>query len=137
VPSLLERAAEQYGENDFVVLLDERLSFADADRRSGALALRLLAHGVGKGTRVGIVLPTGVDWVVAWLAAARVGALSMLFPATYRPEELRRAMVIGDVAILFAPQELFGKDYEAFLEQVVPDLATQGTGPIADPTCHI
>jgi acyl-CoA synthetase (AMP-forming)/AMP-acid ligase II len=119
-----------YGEKDFVVLADERLSFAQAERRSHALALRLLAHGVGKGTRIGIVLPTGIEWVVAWLAAARVGALAMLFPATYRPEELRRGLLMGDVAILFASPDLFGKDYAVFLEETVPSLAGHGAGPI-------
>src|SRR5262249_39116789 len=106
VPSLLRRAVELYGERDFVLLPEQRLSFAEAERQSRALARRLLAHGAGKGTRIGIVLPTGVDWVVAWLAAARVGALAMLFPATYRPEELRRSLRMGDVALLFAPQNL-------------------------------
>jgi acyl-CoA synthetase (AMP-forming)/AMP-acid ligase II len=133
VPALLHRAVELYGDDDFVVLPDERLTFADAERRSGALALRLLAAGAGKGTRVGIVLPTGVDWVVAWLAAARVGALAMLFPATYRPEELRRSLVIGDVAILFAPHELFGQDYPVFLEEAVAGLARHRSGPILAP----
>ena len=118
VPVLLRRAVELYDDSDFVVLPDERLSFAEAERRSRAMAVRLLAYGAGKGTRIGIVLPSGVDWVVAWLAAARIGALAMLFPATYRPEELRRSLVIGDVALLFAPQELFGKDYAAFLASI-------------------
>lgn len=132
LPELLRRAGERFGEDDFVVLADERLSFAEAQRRSAVLARRLIAAGVGKGTRVGIILPTGVDWVISWFAAARVGAFPMLFPATYRPAELRRAMRIGDVAVLLAGRTLLGKDYEAFLEEAVPSLAANTGGPIRD-----
>jgi acyl-CoA synthetase (AMP-forming)/AMP-acid ligase II len=132
VPVLLHRAARAYGDDDYVVLRDERLTFREAERSSASLARQLLASGVGKGTRVGLLLPTGIDWVVAWLAAARIGALSMLFPATYRPAELRRALSISDVAILFAPRSMFGKDYEAFLEEAIPSLARHAGGPIRD-----
>ena len=133
LPELLHRAAERFGDADYVVLRDSRISFAGAETASAALAKRLLASGVGKGTRMGIILPTGIDWLVAWLACARVGTMPMLFPATYRPAELRRALRIGDVALLLAGRTLLGKDYEAFREEAVPHLAGHGGGPIHDP----
>jgi acyl-CoA synthetase (AMP-forming)/AMP-acid ligase II len=132
VPALLRAAIDAHGDSDYVVLPDDRLTFRVAERRSAALALRLLEAGAGKGTRIGIFLPTGTDWVVAWLAAARIGALSMLLPATYRPAELRRTLAIGDVAILFAPRTMLGKDCEAFLEDAVPSLSGHDGGPIQD-----
>lgn len=133
LPELLRRAAAKFGEDDFVVLWNRRISFAGAERASAILAKRLLAAGVGKGTRVGIVLPTGIDWVVAWLASARIGAMPMLFPATYRPAELRRALRISDAAILFAGATLLGKDFEAFLEEAVPTLAGSHGQSLRDP----
>jgi acyl-CoA synthetase (AMP-forming)/AMP-acid ligase II len=133
LPELLHQAVDRFGDDDFVVLWDERLTFAGAERASAALAKRLLAAGVGKGTRIGIILPTGVDWVVAWLACGRIGAFPMLFPATYRPAELRRALRISDVAILFAAPTMLGKDYEAFLEEAIPGLAAHRGGPLHDP----
>jgi len=133
LPELLHRAADRFGEDDFVVLRERRMSFAAAERASATLAKRLLAAGVGKGTRIGIVLPTGVDWVVAWLASTRIGAMPMLFPATYRPEELRRALRIGDAALLFAGRTMLGKDFEAFLEEAVPSLADGHGQSLRDP----
>ena len=98
-----------------------------------ALAKRMLAAGAGKGTRVGIAFPSSVDWMVGWIAAARIGAVSMLFSSTYQPPELRAAMRIGDVSLLLAPRKLLGKDYEAHLEQAVPGLAEHGPGPLYVP----
>jgi acyl-CoA synthetase (AMP-forming)/AMP-acid ligase II len=134
VPALLARAVTLYGDNDFVVTADRRIGFRDAELESRRVAKLLLVSGAGKGTRIGIVLPTGIEWVVVWLAAARIGALSMLLPATYRPAELRRALAIGDVAHLFAPRTLFGRDYEAFLEEAVPGLTQHGCGPLFTPS---
>jgi len=133
LPELLRRAVALYGDSDFVVLPDRRLSFAEADELSAVLAKRLLAHGLGKGSRVGISLPTGIDWVIAWLAVARIGAMSMLLPSTYRAAELRRALRIGDVGLLIASRTLLGREYEPLLEEAVPGLATATAKPIWDP----
>jgi len=132
LPELLHRAAEQFGSDDYVVEWHRRISFREADDRSAMIARCLLDGGVGKGTRVGIALPTGVDWVLAWLACARIGAMPMLFPATYRPGELRRSLRISDAAILIAGPTLLGKDYEAFLEEAIPTLGTHNSGPLRD-----
>ncbi|MGE0880646.1 MAG: class I adenylate-forming enzyme family protein [Acidimicrobiia bacterium] len=135
LPVLLRRAVELYGDGDYVVMRDRRISFRQAERATAALARKLLAAGVGKGTRIGIILPTGIDWMVAWLAAARIGAMPMAFPATYRPAELQRALRISDVAVLFAQRTLLGKDYEALLEESVPSLGAHvDQGPLHDMT---
>jgi len=133
LPHLLRRAAELYGDHDFIVLADRSISFAEAERETALLAKHLLMVGVGKGTRVGVLLPTGIEWAMAWLAAARVGAMSMLFPATYRAAELRRALRIGDVALLVAPRAMLGKDCEVLLEEAVPSLSGNHGGVIYDP----
>ena len=128
LPVLLRRAVEKFGDSDFLVMPDTRLTFRDADRLSAVFASRLLAAGAGKGTRVGIALPTGVDWVVAWLAVARVGCVPMLFPATYRPAELRRSLRFGDVAILVTTPSMLGRDHEGFLERVMEAIAPEAPG---------
>jgi acyl-CoA synthetase (AMP-forming)/AMP-acid ligase II len=76
IPELLRmRRAEADGE--FLVTDDERLTFAEADTASLELADALLASGVGKGTRVGILFPNCAQWLICWLAAARIGALTV------------------------------------------------------------
>jgi acyl-CoA synthetase (AMP-forming)/AMP-acid ligase II len=130
LPVLLRRAAERHGDADFVVSVDERCSFADAERITRALAKQMIAAGVGKGTSVGIAFPSGVDWMLGWLAAARVGAVVSLLSSTYRPRELREALRIGDVQLLLAPCTMLGDDYAARLEDAVPGLADHGRGPL-------
>ena len=45
----------------------ERLSYAELDRRSNALAVGLGKEGVGRGDRVGVMLGNGVEYAVVSL----------------------------------------------------------------------
>ena len=57
LPNCFHNAAERYGERTMMVHGERRLSFRDAERQSALLARRLLAAGVGKGVRVGVLMP--------------------------------------------------------------------------------
>ena len=128
IPVVLRRAVEMFGDDDFVVMPDRRISFREAEAASRHLAKQLLAAGVGKGTRVGIHVPTGTEWAVFWLAVTRIGALAMPFSTLYRPAELRAALRLGDVAILLSQPMILGKDHETYLEEAVPGLTSCSSG---------
>jgi acyl-CoA synthetase (AMP-forming)/AMP-acid ligase II len=131
LPALIAHAVATFGERDFIVMPDRRLSFVDAERASRRFAKQLLASGVGKGTRVGAIYPNGVEWVVSWLAAARIGALFMPFSSLYRPAELRRGLRYGDVSILLGPASMFGRSRVEFFEDAIAGLdAASATAPL-------
>ena len=112
IPSVVRTAAERFGDRDFLVAPGKRLTFSEADEQSRRLAARLLRGGVGKGTRVGILFPQGPDFMVAFLAAARVGAIPVLLSTFLKPSELRRAVRHADVSLLMAPRHLLGRDMQ-------------------------
>jgi acyl-CoA synthetase (AMP-forming)/AMP-acid ligase II len=122
---LVRRCAERWGDAPFVVLGGERLSYAQAAARSAALAKGLLVSGVGKSTAVGLLAPNGPDWVVAWLAATRIGALVALLNTYGQTRELGRALRHGDVAHLLTVGSHLGHDYLGRLEAAAPGLADQ------------
>ena len=122
---LVRRCADRWGDAPFVVLGDERLSYAEADARSAALARGLLVAGVGKSTPVGLLAPNGPTWVVAWLAATRIGALVALLNTYSQTRELGRALRHGDVAHLLTVESHLGHDYLDRLEAAAPGLADQ------------
>ena len=83
-----------------VVLVVERLTYADSERRSSHLARGLIAEGVGKGTRVGILMPNGPDWVLSWLAASRIGALVIPLSTFSQARELHWLLHHADIDTL-------------------------------------
>ncbi len=125
VPGLVAHTVETFDQEDFIVTADDRCSFAEAGSLSAVLAKAMVEAGAGKATRIGLLLPSGVAFAVTWLAAARIGALSMVLSTTYRPAELRRALRIADVQFLVAPALLLGRDMNLMLEEAVPGLAAQ------------
>ena len=130
IPVVARRAAELYGDSDFIVTPQRRMSFAALERTSRVVAGRLLATGVGKGSRVGAMYGYGPEWLVAFVAITRIGAVYMPFSTAYKPAELRRALRLGDVERLVIPPELNGSDHAAFVEEAVPGLAGTGTEPL-------
>ncbi|MFP8877559.1 MAG: AMP-binding protein, partial [Myxococcota bacterium] len=75
LPELIREGASRHGEREFLIAEGRRLSYREVERESARLALGMLASGIGKGTRVGLLMPNGPDWVLSWLAASRIGAL--------------------------------------------------------------
>jgi len=130
VSALVRAWAARHGDRSLIALGDRRLSYNDAERESALLARGLLATGVGKGTRVGIWMPNGPDWVLAWLAAARIGALVVPINTFFRARELHFVLQHADINTLLCVSEFAKQDRLATLEEAVPELVGRGPGPL-------
>jgi acyl-CoA synthetase (AMP-forming)/AMP-acid ligase II len=132
IPELLEmRRAEPDGE--FLVTDNERLTFGEADTASLDLADALLASGVGKGTRVGILFPNCAQWLICWLAVARIGALTVPL-STFAPgAELGRLLRHTDVQVLLMGRAITERDLVERITYALPGLDCGGPA-IAEPT---
>src|ERR1700752_4945740 len=133
IPELLRmRRAEPDGE--FLVTDNQRLTFAEADAASLELADALLVSGVGKGTRLGILFPNCAQWLISWLAAARIGALPVPL-STFAPSgELARLLRHTDVQAVLMARSVAGRDLVERIEDAVPRLTDSGaviTTPVA------
>lgn len=113
------RAQRRHGDKPLLICDDERLSYAEADERSAVLAARLTTLGVGKGSHVGILYPNGAQWVVAMLAAARIGAVVVPFSTFSTAVELRRQLRDSDVGVLLATRAFRTHDYVRALGEAV------------------
>lgn len=120
---LIRACAARHGDCLFAVLGDERLTYGEVEARSARLAKGLLASGVGKGTRVGLLAPNGPDWIIGWLAAARIGAVVSMFNTYSKARELSWVLRHSDIALLLTADRYLGHDYLARLEEAVPGLA--------------
>ena len=125
VPDLLQARATQV-DDAVLIAPGSGMTFGEADRASARLAARLLAAGVGKGTRLGVLYPNGGPWLVAWLAAARIGGLTVPL-STFAPgPELARALRHTDVHAVLMAGAFAGESLAARLEAGLPGLAASG-----------
>ncbi len=123
VAGLFRHASTHHPDNLAVATPDERLTYAELDQRSAALAAHLVTLGVGKGSRVGTLLPNGVGWVVAWAAICRIGAISAPVNTFYKTPELATMLRHADVQVLIATSSLAPHDYVERLLDIAPGLA--------------
>src|SRR5215213_282410 len=93
VGAVLRDQARNRGDHPLLVCDAERLSYAEADRRSADLARALVALGAGKGTHVGLLHPNGAAFVVGMLAAARLGAVVVPFSTFQTTAELKSQLI--------------------------------------------
>ena len=117
--------ADRWGDRDLVLLGDERLSYRDLEAESRRLGRALLASGVRRGSRVALLAPNGPEWVVGWMAAARIGALVVLLNTFHKARELGWALAHCQAEVLLTVDRYLNHDYSDRLEQAVPGLAEQ------------
>ena len=123
--------AEEWGDRDLVVLGERRLSYRGLEAESRRLGRALLASGVVRGSRVGLLAPNGPEWLIGWMAAARIGALVVLLNTFHRARELGWALAHCRAEVLLTTDRYLSHDYGSRLEQAVPGLAEQTREAIA------
>jgi acyl-CoA synthetase (AMP-forming)/AMP-acid ligase II len=127
IPAVLQRSVREFGHETYLVTPTDRLTYQEAEQRSADAARWLLAEGVGKGARVGLFFANGVDWVIWWLAASRIGALAVPLSTLYAPAEIAKVIRLADVGLLIAPPRVLNIDVAERFEAALPELTGQPT----------
>jgi acyl-CoA synthetase (AMP-forming)/AMP-acid ligase II len=102
VPGLLSAFCALYPDQEAVVAGDERLTFADLDRWSNAVALGLAARGIEKGDRVGIAMRNCPSWIVVYMGIMKAGGIAVLINGWWQTHELDHAMRLVEPRLVVA-----------------------------------
>lgn len=102
---------------------NDAVTFADLAAEARRVAGALRALGVGKGTRVGILMPNRPDWLRCAFGAWRLGAIVVPINTLYRATELGDALRHADVAVLITIGSFLRHDYLRTLVDLCPALA--------------
>ena len=78
------------------------VGYADLDRRSDAVAAALAARGVGEGDRVVLRVPSDSGYVVAYVAATKLGAVTAGINPRLAPPEQQALVELADAAVVLA-----------------------------------
>jgi fatty-acyl-CoA synthase len=118
----LSRAARLWGERPFLIDGARRLSFAETEREVDRHARGLLEAGIGRGGVVAIWLPNCADWVLLWLACARIGAVVAPVNTRYRADEVEYVLRHSRAAMLVMAERFWTTDYLALLRSFLPEV---------------
>jgi acyl-CoA synthetase (AMP-forming)/AMP-acid ligase II len=78
IGTLVSRAARYYGDMPCVSEGDRTLSFREFDEATNRLGNSLIALGLVPGDRVGVLLPNGIECLVAYYALAKSGLVRVV-----------------------------------------------------------
>lgn len=120
VGAVLRARAHTRGDHPLLICDTDRLTYAEAEHRSARLARGLVTLGAGKGTHVGLLYPNGSAFVIAMLAAARIGAIAVPMSTFSTAPELRDQLAHADVEILLATASYRSHDYRQRLAEAEP-----------------
>ena len=134
LPNLINAAAATHGAREYLTLNERHLTFRDAERISADWAKGLLAMGIGKASRVGLLMPNNPDWVLAFFAGARVGALTVTFSTFYQAPEISWGIRHNDIDTLLISRKFLSADYIERLERALPGLASHTSTDIHIPS---
>src|SRR5215213_7903108 len=121
IDQLVRLRAEQQGDKPMVIDPKTRISYAEFDVTTRALADAFIEAGVGKGTRVGLIMPNCVQWVQIAVALTRIGAVLVPLSTLLQAPELIAQLRVASVQFLIAVEEFRGHRY---LDDIQPELTS-------------
>ena len=93
------------------------LSWRDFDRRANRFANLLLSRGVGRGTKVGILMMNCLEWLPLYFGILKAGCIAVPLNFRYSSDEIKYCLELADVEVL-----LFGPEFTGRMDVIAGDL---------------
>lgn len=129
IGDLLDQQAEKFADNEALVYstyddigINVRWTYRQYREVANQLAKGMLALGIEKGEHVAIWAPNVPQWMVVFMASAKIGAVLVTVNTAYRQSELEYVLRQGDITTLFLVEEARGNPYLQSLYESVPEL---------------
>ena len=85
------------------------MTWAEFDKKANRLANLLLARGIQKGQKVGILLMNCLEWLPIYFGILKAGAIAVPLNFRYTAEEIDYCVKLADVDVLFFGPEFIGR----------------------------
>ena len=128
----LRELSQRFGANEAAAMHGvegvERWSYRDLWSRSHAVARALLACGVGKGTRVGILMTNRLEFLSSVFGTALAGGVATTMSTFSTPRELEVLVGNSGCSVLLLEKNILRKDFAAILAELEPRITTASPG---------
>jgi fatty-acyl-CoA synthase len=115
---VLRDSAAKRPDHDAFLDGDTTTTYRALDRRVDELARGLIALGIEHGDKVGLWMPNIVEWVIAYFAIARIGAVVVPMNTRYKAHEVEYILNDSEATALFAVDSFVGIDYVRMIQGI-------------------
>ena len=131
----LRDVTERFGPREAMVLHENggaiRWTYDALWDRANEVARALLACGVGKGTRVGVLMTNRPEFLSACFGAALAGCVATTLSTFSTPAELEHLLSSSACSVLLLERNVLKKDFAAMVTALEPSIALAKPGELA------
>jgi fatty-acyl-CoA synthase len=131
----LQEIAARHGPAEAAVIyldgIAQRWTYNDLLQRAQEVARALLACGVGKGTRVGILATNRLEFLSGFFGAALAGCVATTISTFFTAPELREVLRMSGCSVLLLERNVLKKDFGAMFAELEPEIGTALPGTLA------
>jgi fatty-acyl-CoA synthase len=132
IPGYVREVTARFAGREALVLRTrsgvERWTYADLWERSLEVAKALVASGIGKGTRVGILMTNRPECLAAAFGTSLAGGVVAMLNTFSTPRELAHLLEASGVSVVLFERWIANKDFAALLRELEPALGTAAPG---------
>ncbi len=136
LPAYLREVTDRYAGREALVMHHpdgsvERWSYAELWDRAMGVARALVACGVGKGGRVGVMMTNRPEWISSVFGVTLAGGVAVAISTFSTPAELEYLLQASGVSILLLESPVLKKDFATILAELEPNIAEARPGEFA------
>jgi 2,3-dihydroxybenzoate-AMP ligase len=118
---ILDRAADIHTQKEAFVDQETRLTYGEAREKTNKLAIGLIGLGIQPLDRVLVQLPNWNEFVFAYFALQKIGAIPVLLIDRYRQFEINHLISLTDATAWIVPSKYKKTDYVPIIDDVLKE----------------
>lgn len=139
IPGYLREVTQRYGDGEALVMYLpdgslQRWSYRDLWDRSVQVARALIACGVGKDSRVGILMTNRPEYLAALFGTAMAGGVSVALSTFSTLTEMEHLLSASATSVLLYEDKVLAKDFSAILSQLEASILEHKPGELLSET---
>jgi acyl-CoA synthetase (AMP-forming)/AMP-acid ligase II len=135
IPGYARAVTSRFAEREALVLWGPggrvSWSYTELWDRSVEVAKALVAAGIGKDARVGVLMTNRPEYLAAVFGIAMAGGVTVALSTFSTAAELEYLLQAGAVSVLLYERQVLKKDFGAMLAEIEPQIATAAQGELA------
>jgi fatty-acyl-CoA synthase len=135
LPGFLREVTERYADREALVMRTsngvERWTYSMVWERAVEVARALVAVGIGKDSRVGVLMTNRAEWIAAVFGAGIAGGVAVTLSTFSTAPELEQLLTASGVSFLLFERSVLKKDFAAILCELEPQIRTAAPGRLA------
>lgn len=109
----------------------ERWTYDDLAARAMEVARALMASGVGKGTRVGLLITNRLEFLAGLFGTALAGGVATTISTFFTSAELEVVLQASGCSVLLLERKVLKKDFAEMLAELEPQVTSAASGELA------